>query len=177
MDFSLFVDADSIPQKHRSIILRRALKSRIRCTFVADRTLSDVSEAIEEDTASQRAPYRGTLEKSELRKIRSCVSFVLVESGKDSADNYIANNAAAGMLCITHDIPLCARVVEKGALALDDRGNLYDENNVRERLSLRNAMTVLREGGVQAEKQKRFDQKTLEEFSNSFDRVLSKYNL
>lgn len=177
MAFSLYVDADSIPQKHRSIILRRALKSRIRCIFVADRVLPDVAEAIEADTAKAREPFRETLEKSELRKIRSCVSFVLVESHKDSADDYIAENAASDCLCITHDIPLCARVVEKGALALDDRGNLYDEKNVRERLSLRNAMTVLREGGVQAEKQKRFDQKTLEEFSNSFDRVLSRYSL
>ena len=44
--------------------------------------------------------------------------------GADIADDEIVNECEAGDLIITADIPLAARVVEKGALALDPRGKI-----------------------------------------------------
>lgn len=177
MEFILFIDADSLPQSHRRILLRRIVKNNIRAVFAADRKLSDVEETIAEHTAALRYPLRETLEKSELRKVKSTISMVVVTTGANAADDYIAENIKEGDLCITHDIPLAARAVEKGAIALDDRGNILDESNMAERLSIRNAMYILREGGAMPEKQKRMDQKNLEEFANALDRILSKYGL
>ena len=47
-------------------------------------------------------------------------------------------------LVITADIPLASRVVAKGATALDPRGDLFTEQNVNERLALRNLLYDLR---------------------------------
>lgn len=177
MEFTLYIDADSLPQSHRRILLRRIMKNNIRAVFAADRPLCDVNEAIAEHTAALRHPLRDTLDRSELRKVKSTITMVVVESGANAADDYIADNITPPALCITHDIPLAARAVEKGAIALDDRGAVLDSSNIAERLSIRNAMYILREGGAMPEKQKRMDQKNLEAFSNSLDRILSGYGL
>lgn len=177
MEFTLYIDADSLPQSHRRILLRRIMKNNIRAVFAADRLLSDVTEAIAEHTAALRLPLRDTLDKTELRKVKSTISMVVVESGANAADDYIAENITPPALCITHDIPLAARAVEKGAIALDDRGSILDSSNIAERLSVRNAMYILREGGAMPEKQKRMDQKNLEAFANSLDKVLVPYGL
>ena len=43
------------------------------------------------------------------------ITFQLVEGGLDVADDYIADHCRAGDLVVTSDIPLAARVVERGA--------------------------------------------------------------
>ncbi len=172
MSFILWVDSDSVPLRHREIILRRAIKNNIKTIFVADRILKDVNNAISEHSKLLRDPLRDKLEKEELRKIKSTIKMITVATGSNSADDYIVENAESGQLCITHDIPLAARLVEKGVLVIDDRGNTFDSNNIKERLSIRNSMYIIREMGSNAEKQKRFDLKLLEEFSNSFDCAL-----
>ena len=55
--------------------------------------------------------------------------------------------AAPGDLVITADIPLAAEVIARGAHALDPRGELYSEDNVHERLAVRNLMQELRATG------------------------------
>ena len=50
-------------------------------------------------------------------------------------------------MVITADIPLADRVIAKGALALDPRGTLYDEENIKGLLAMRNLMQELRDGG------------------------------
>ena len=177
MSFTLFVDADSLPLSQRSILLKRIKKNSITAFFVADRELEDVNKAIEEDTADLRRPLRDTLSKSELRKIKSKISMVVVPSGKDSADNYIFDHIQEPALCITHDIPLSERVVSKGCIALDDRGNIIDKENARERLSIRNAMYIIRESGYISEKQRRINNRDIEAFANSLDKILTSYNL
>lgn len=177
MSFILWVDSDSVPLKHREIILRRAMKNNIKTNFVADRTLKDVTEAISEHSKQLRDPYRETLSKEELRNIKSSINMIVVESGSNAADDYIVEHAKAGQLCITHDIPLAARLVDKDVNVIDDRGNSFSKDNIKERLSIRNSMYIIREMGACPEKQKHFDLKTLEKFSNSFDRALQFSNL
>ena len=53
-----------------------------------------------------------------------------------------------GDLVITADIPLADRVVEKGGYAIDPRGELYTESNVKHRLAMRNLLNELRSGGM-----------------------------
>ena len=131
--FTLFVDADSLPLRLRKIILQRAMKENMRTIFVADRNLKDVCCIIEEHTASLRLPLRNTLDKTELRKIRSSISMLIVESGTDSADNTIVQMIEEGDIVISHDVGLSERAIGKGAVAIDDRGNIYTRENIRER--------------------------------------------
>ena len=56
------------------------------------------------------------------------IHLIQVGFGPDIADDEISNQCEAGDLIITADIPLAARIVEKGAHALDPRGTIYDKN-------------------------------------------------
>ena len=68
--------------------------------------------------------------------------------GLDVADSAIVERVAGGPGG-HQDIPLAALVLEKQAVALNPRGQLYTPNNMAERLSMRNFMEELRGAGVQ----------------------------
>ena len=172
--FTLFVDADSLPLRLRKIILQRAMKENMRTIFVADRNLKDVCCMIEEHTASLRLPLRNTLDKTELRKIRSSISMLIVESGTDSADNTIVQMIEEGDIVISHDVGLSERAIGKGAVAIDDRGNIYTRENIRERVSEREYMKSFREMGINDLNQKSLKEKDYQKFSNSFDALIPK---
>ncbi|MBT5868062.1 MAG: DUF188 domain-containing protein, partial [Nitrospinaceae bacterium] len=76
-------------------------------------------------------------------------------------------------LIITADIPLAARVVEKGALALDPRGKVYDKNNIGQILSMRNFMDELRGSGVETGGPAGFGQKERFKFANELDKFIA----
>ena len=65
------------------------------------------------------------------------------------------------------------RAIEKGAAAIDDRGNVYTKENIRTRLSERDVNGILREMQVFDEKTKRFDARTVEKFANAFDSMIA----
>lgn len=169
----IFVDADSILQSFRNIILKRAAKDNIETFFVADRSLSDVLLFRDKHSAILRDPYRKTLPKEELRKIKSNINMIVVPVSKDSADDYIISKLMENDILISHDIPLCERGVNKKAIVLDDRGNMYDEDNIRQRLSERNMMQEFREMGIFSEKQSAMDDKLKLKFANAFDKAIS----
>ena len=173
MELTIYLDADSLPLKHREIIIKRCIKENINTFFVADRELSDVKEAIRMHTINLRTPYRGVLDSLEIRKIKSTIQMIVVEGGLNAADDEIVKLATKNSLCITHDIPLAKRLIDKGAIVIDDRGNRLDKNNINERLSIRDTQKELREMGIFNDKQKPFDQKTYNLFANSFDKAIS----
>lgn len=72
---------------------------------------------------------------------------VVVESGPDVADDWIAERAAEQDIVITADIPLAARCVEKGAHVLEPKGRLLDGDAIGMALAMRNLMTDLRSAG------------------------------
>lgn len=173
--FSLFVDADSVPTAIRQVVLRRVIKERIPTVFAADRRLKDVMTASEEDTARLRreAREKGVGDPLALKQIKGCLSMVVVPTGDGSADDWLVDNLRLPALAITHDIPLAARLIAKGAVVLDDRGDVYDSHTIGERLSEREVNTRFREMGIQPERTKRMDQRQLKAFSDAFDRTLS----
>lgn len=171
--FKLYIDADSLPKTHRKIVLNRIVKENIVSFFAADRSLPDVEEVKALHTAALRAPLKDKLEKSELRKIKSTINTIIVEVGMNSADDKLVEIAECPGLAITHDIPLASRLLEKGLLVIDDRGNELNLDNIKERLSIRNVMADFREMGIFEEKTKRFDDRTINQFANSFDRILN----
>jgi len=73
---------------------------------------------------------------------------LIVRTGFGAADDFIAEQAAPGDIAITADVPLAARCVAAGAVALDPKGRVLNANNVGEALGVRDLMADLREGGA-----------------------------
>ncbi|MAG13987.1 MAG: hypothetical protein CMN78_05270 [Spirochaetales bacterium] len=144
----IWVDADSCPRKIREIISRAAKKRQVSTVFVADRILPLPS-----------SPH---------------IVQIQVEKGEGSTDRYIAAHIQSGDLAITRDVPLAYELAHLGGIVLDDSGNVFTKDNVGERLSARNFMRSLREGGVQPEVTKPLEVKDLVLFANSFDRELTR---
>ena len=101
------------------------------------------------------------------------VESIVVADGFDAADDYIAEHTEVEDLVITADIPLAARVVAKGGVALDPRGELYNEENVGERLSMRDLMMELRSGGLVQGGPGQFSLTDRQRFASSLDRLLT----
>jgi uncharacterized protein YaiI (UPF0178 family) len=89
------------------------------------------------------------------------------------ADHAIVNRLDPGDLVITADIPLAALVVAKGGFALNPKGELYTDENVRDRLSVRDFMERLRATGVDTGGPASFSQRDRQTFANQLDRFLS----
>jgi uncharacterized protein len=96
-----------------------------------------------------------------------------VSGGFDVADNEIVNRVQRGDLVVTQDIPLAARVLEKGGVALNPRGERYTADNMAERLSMRNFMEELRGTGVQTGGPPSFHARDRQAFANQLDRWLA----
>lgn len=101
------------------------------------------------------------------------VSSVVVPKDMDSADKYICERVGEGDLVITADLPLAAQVVGAGALAIDPRGKVHDQTNIRERLSMRDFFSALRETGEELGGPAPFSRKDKERFAAALDRSLT----
>jgi uncharacterized protein YaiI (UPF0178 family) len=64
------------------------------------------------------------------------------------ADDWIAERVTAADCCITSDIPLAARCLEKGARALAPTGHHWTPDNIGSALAGREIARHLREVGV-----------------------------
>lgn len=148
INFTIWIDADSCPVQVREIIIRASNRLTIPAIFVANRALS--------------------LPKNNL------LQMIVSEATPDAADNVIVEKCLKNDLVITRDIPLANRLVEKGACVINDRGTLYNEENIRQRLSLRNFNLELFNMGLVGEKNGSFSNKELQNFANCFDRELQK---
>jgi hypothetical protein len=75
---------------------------------------------------------------------------------------------------ITSDIPLAAEVIEKGALALNARGELYTASNIKQRLNMRDFMETMRSSGIQTKGPSALTQSDRQRFANQLDTWLAK---
>ncbi|HWX51297.1 MAG TPA: YaiI/YqxD family protein [Roseomonas sp.] len=73
---------------------------------------------------------------------------VIVAEGPDAADDWIAEHIAASDICVTADIPLAARCLEKGSRALAPNGRLWTPDNIGSALAGREIARHLREVGA-----------------------------
>lgn len=102
------------------------------------------------------------------------VTPIVVPQGPDEADRWIVEAWEPGDLVITADIPLAARVVDKGGVALDPRGELYTEDNVGERLSYRDLLQELRSAGLAHGGPGQFGMPDRQRFASALDRTLTR---
>lgn len=145
----IWVDADAAPRDVKDIVARAAARLEVPAALVANQRLY--------------TPANNPL-----------VTSVRVEGGPDVADDHIADQAEPGDLAITADIPLAARLVEKGVCTIDPRGTEYTRENIGERLSVRDFMDQLRSTGVETGGPSAYGQKDKKAFAGSFDRVLTR---
>lgn len=73
---------------------------------------------------------------------------LVVVPGFGLADDWIAEQAGPGDIVVTADIPLAARSLDKGALALDMRGHRFTENDIGQAMAVRDLMRGLRADGT-----------------------------
>ncbi len=99
---------------------------------------------------------------------------IVVEPGPDEADHRVVEEVTSGDLVVTRDVILAARVVEKGCIAINDRGGIFTKENMAERLSIRNMMTEFREAGLHFERTKPLSGKETQAFANKFDATTTK---
>lgn len=143
----IWVDADACPSGIKEIIFKAAERLKIETCLVANQPL-------------KRPPSQ-------------YISFVLVSKGFDIADTYIVQNLAENDLVITADIPLADLVVKNGAIAINPRGELYNEGNITERLSIRNFTQILREGGLIQGGPSQFSAIDKQKFAATFDKQIT----
>ncbi len=144
----IFIDADAFPNVIKDILMRASMRLNVSLIFVANKPLRI-------DNAAH-------------------ISVILVTAGADVADDKIAELVQPGDLVITADIPLADRTVTKGAFALNPRGKLYTEENIKDSLAMRGLMNELRDSGMITGGPATFDRKDRQAFANGLDSFLIK---
>jgi uncharacterized protein len=143
----IWVDADACPGEIKELHFRAANRTKTKVTLVANQPM--------------RTP------RSEF------IDSVLVPAGMNVADRRIVELVEPGDLVITADIPLAAEVVANGGQALDPRGELHTNDNIGERLAVRNLLDELRGGGQITGGPANFSPKDRQAFANQLDRWLT----
>lgn len=146
-EMTLWIDADACPVPVRDMVLRASTRTQTPVIFVANSPL----------------PI----------KPNHLVKMVQVEKGFDVADNYICQHAKTTDLVVTQDIPLASDLVEKGITALNPRGELYTQANIKQRLAMRNLMEDLRDMGHNGKGHDKFGSKEKQSFANALDKWLT----
>ena len=113
----IYVDADACPVKEE--IIRVAERHNCNVVMVAD----------------------GGLRPSRHDLVRNHI----VAQGADAADDWIAQSIGAGDICVTNDIPLAKRCLEKSANAIRPNGRVFDEANIGMALAMRDLKQHIRE--------------------------------
>ncbi len=145
----LWLDADAAPRDVKEVCYRASQRLSLVTILVANQRLS------------VPAAYQH-------------VCTVRVDGGSDVADAYIAEHAAAGDVAVTADVPLAAILVPKGVVTIDPRGEEYSDENIGERLSIRNFMDGLRGAGVETGGPSQYGARDKQAFANALDRILAR---
>jgi uncharacterized protein YaiI (UPF0178 family) len=143
---TIWVDADACPRAVKEILFRFADRRQVAVVLVANQPL--------------RTPPS--------RFVRS----VVVGRDFDAADDWVAGQVSAGDLVITSDVPLAARVVERGGTCLDPRGEVTDASNAKTRLYVRDLAETLRESGEMLGGPAPFSDRDKLKFSSALQRLI-----
>ncbi len=143
---TLHIDGDALPNRLKPILIR-----------AIDRL------ALEAIVISKKPITLGASDR---------ITYLVVDLGADEADHAIVDRVTAGDLVVTADIPLASRVIALGALALDHRGELFSDANIRQLLAMRNLMDAIRESGEMTKGPAPFGPKDAHAFASALDRTL-----
>ncbi|WDE10528.1 YaiI/YqxD family protein [Thalassomonas haliotis] len=145
----IWVDADACPVVIKEILFKAAERTQTQTTLVANHFMRTPPSKV--------------------------ISFLRVTAGFDVADDEIVKQVSAGDLVITSDIPLAAEVIEKQALALSPRGELFSEANIKQKLNMRDFMDTMRASGEQTQGPPPLGQSDRQAFANHLDTLLRRH--
>lgn len=143
----IWVDADACPKPVKEILYRAAHKREVLLTLVANQPLSVPT-----------SPF---------------IKTVQVPSGFDVADNWIVQQAQAGDLLISNDIPLASEVIKNGVAVINAKGDRLTKENIGPRLNMRDFLETMRFSGVQSGGPAPYSQQDKQAFANALDRWLA----
>jgi uncharacterized protein YaiI (UPF0178 family) len=125
--------------------MRAAKRMRVEAIFVANRLIPDIEG---EFLVMELCPER-----------------------QGAADDRIVELAREGDIAVTRDVPLAARLTARFVSVVDDRGRIFDRDNIGQILSLRNFQVGLFENGIAVERHPSYGKKELKAFADSFDKL------
>lgn len=143
----IWIDADACPKAVKEVALKAAERRQVPLTFVANKFIATPSI--------------------------DWITSVQVKQGMDVADTYIVEHVHSTDLVITQDVPLAAEVVKKGAMAISLHGVEWTEENIGEKLSIRDFLTEARDAGMLTGGPPPYNQKAKQAFANALDRWLT----
>jgi uncharacterized protein YaiI (UPF0178 family) len=148
---AIYIDADACPVKQEiyRVAERHALKGTALKIFVVS-----------------NSPIAVPRDMGEL------IERVVVGSGMDEADNWIAQRAAASDIVITADVPLASRCVKAGASVIAPNGRLFTEESIGMTLATRNLMDTLRSSGEITSGPKPFAPRDRSSFLSALDQAV-----
>ena len=145
---TIWVDADACPVAVKEILFRAAERTQTELVLIANQYMR-----------VPPSPY---------------IRAMQVGAGFDVADNEIVQRVVTGDLVITADIPLASEVIDKQAIALNPRGELYTTANIRQRLNMRDFMDTLRSSGIETGGQNKYGDKEKQAFAKELDKYLAR---
>ena len=140
----IYVDADACPVKDE--VVKVAGRHGLAVTFVSN----------------------GGLRPSRDPMIRN----VVVPKGADAADDWIVDNAAANDIAVTADVPLAARLVEKGVHVIGPTGRPFTPQTIGMAVAMRDLKQHLRETGEIKGYNPGFSQKDRSAFLSALDQAV-----
>lgn len=147
--YEVWVDADACPKVLKEILCRAAIRSKTVLRFVANRRIVLPSSVY--------------------------LKSVVVSAGYDKADSYIVGHVSPGDLVISADIPLAYDAIRQQAQVINYRGDRLQENDILQRMRMRDINEQLRSYGQLTGGPSPMDNKQKMAFANALDQWLSKY--
>lgn len=143
----IWIDADACPKAVKELVFKASQRQKIKIVLVAN--------------------HYQFIPQSDL------IELIVVDKGFDAADEKIVERVEIFDLVITADIPLAAKVLEKKAVAINPRGEIYHANTIGSILSMRDFMKELRDAGVVTSGPSPFGPKDIKQFADSLNKLIS----
>jgi uncharacterized protein len=140
---TLYIDADACPVKNEAY--RVALRHSVKVFVV-----SNSGVAVPHDPLIER---------------------VVVPTGPDAVDDWIAERTGPAAIVVTQDIPLAARATKAGAQAIAPNGRAFTEASIGMALATRNLMDSLRSAGEVTSGPKPFSPRDRSAFLSALDQA------
>jgi uncharacterized protein YaiI (UPF0178 family) len=142
----IFIDADACPVKDEAykVAARYSLM-----TFVVSNTFMQV-------------PRTALIEQ------------VVVDTGPDAADDWIAERITPGDIAVTNDIPLAERVLKAGGQAISAKGQPFTADSIGSALAQRAIMEQLRSTGEFMGGPRPFDRNDRSRFLQALDEAVQR---
>jgi uncharacterized protein YaiI (UPF0178 family) len=145
---TLYIDGDAFPNRLKQILVRVIDRFSLKTIVISNKRI-DLGQSL-------------------------LISYVIVSSGADEADDRIVEMVQDGDVVITGDIPLADRIIAKKAVSINHRGELFDENNIKPCLERRNLMQEMRDSGLVTKGPAPFSDRDAHGFANQMNQFFTK---